>query len=84
MSARAQGAAVAFRGRCLTGVMSPVAQAAKLGALLTRGATMAWNELFTSDAGLMSLGVIVFMLGMGVFMYVRFRAFIREESKTKR
>lgn len=45
---------------------------------------MAWNELFTSDAGLMSLGVIVITLGIGVFMYVRFRGFIREESKAKR
>lgn len=45
---------------------------------------MAWNELFTSDAGLMSLGVIVFMLGMGAFMYLRFRAYIREEAKKER
>ena len=44
---------------------------------------MVLKELLTSDAGLMSLGVIVFMLGMAAFMYVRFRAYIREESKTK-
>jgi hypothetical protein len=41
---------------------------------------MILDELFTSDAGLMSLGVICFMLGMGVFMYFRFRAFVREEA----
>jgi len=29
------------------------------------------KELFTSDVGLMSLGGIVFMLGMGVF-YLRY------------
>jgi hypothetical protein len=44
---------------------------------------MAWNELFSSDAGLMSLGVIVITLGIGVFMYFRFRGFIREESRPK-
>lgn len=31
----------------------------------------ALKDLFTSDVGLMSLGGIVFMLGMGVF-YVRY------------
>jgi hypothetical protein len=41
---------------------------------------MVLQELLTSDAGLMSLGVIVFMLGMAVFFYFRFRAFIREEA----
>jgi hypothetical protein len=46
--------------------------------------TMVLKELLTSDAGLMSLGVIVFMLGMAAFMYVRFRAYIREDSKTPR
>jgi hypothetical protein len=45
---------------------------------------MAWNELFTSDAGLMSLAVIVVTLGIGAYMFVRFRAFIREEAKTRR
>ncbi len=29
-----------------------------------------WKDLLGSDVGLMSLGVIVFMLGMGAF-YVR-------------
>jgi hypothetical protein len=41
---------------------------------------MVLNELLTSDAGLMSLGVIAFMLGMGVFMYFKFKAFMREEA----
>jgi hypothetical protein len=45
---------------------------------------MAWNELVTPDAGRMSLGVIVSMLGMAAVMYVRFRAFIREASKDER
>ncbi len=45
---------------------------------------MIMQELLGSDAGLMSLGVIVFMLGMGVFMYFRFRAFVREDSARKR
>ena len=48
------------------------------------GELMIMQELLTSDAGLMSLGVIVFMLGMGVFMYFRFRAFVREDSARKR
>jgi len=48
------------------------------------GELMIMQELLTSAAGLMSLGVIVFMLGMGVFMYFRFRAFVREDSARKR
>lgn len=28
---------------------------------------MAWKELFTTDVGLASLGVIVFVIGMSVF-----------------
>lgn len=28
---------------------------------------MAWQELFTTDAGLGSLGVIVFVIGMAVY-----------------
>lgn len=30
-----------------------------------------WKDLLGSDVGLMSLGVIVFMLGMGAF-YIRY------------
>jgi hypothetical protein len=45
---------------------------------------MILNELLTTDAGLMSLGVIVFTLGMSVFMFFRFRAFMREDSASKR
>jgi hypothetical protein len=46
--------------------------------------TMVLKELLTSDAGLMSLGVIVITLGIGIFMFFRFRGFIREDSKTPR
>lgn len=28
---------------------------------------MAWKELFTSDVGLASLGVIVFVIGMSIY-----------------
>jgi hypothetical protein len=45
---------------------------------------MILNELLTSDAGLMSLGVIVFMLAMGGFMWWRFRAFMRAEAENNR
>jgi hypothetical protein len=45
---------------------------------------MVLKELLTSDAGLMSLGVIVITLGIGVYMFFRFRGFIREDSKTPR
>jgi len=44
---------------------------------------MAWNELFTSNAGLMSLGVIVGVIAIGAFLYVRLRGFIRGESNPK-
>ena len=44
---------------------------------------MAWNELWTSSAGLMSLGVIVFMLAMAGFMFFRCRAWVREDSKNQ-
>ncbi|SDD55156.1 DUF3149 domain-containing protein [Aquimonas voraii] len=40
----------------------------------------AWRALLTTDAGLLSLGVIVFMLAMGGFMFWRFRRFITEEE----
>ncbi|MBK9704094.1 MAG: DUF3149 domain-containing protein [Betaproteobacteria bacterium] len=36
---------------------------------------MAWQELFGTDVGLLSLAVIVFMLGMGVFFV---RLFVRK------
>ena len=49
----------------------------------THGASMVLQELLTSEAGLMSLGVIGFMLGMAVFMYFRFRAYVRADSAKK-
>jgi hypothetical protein len=44
----------------------------------------ALNELFTTDVGLLSIGGIVFMLGMGVF-YVRYflRHMHEDEAKAK-
>ncbi|MBK7791066.1 MAG: DUF3149 domain-containing protein [Betaproteobacteria bacterium] len=36
---------------------------------------MAWQELFGTDVGLLSLAVIVFMLGIGVFFV---RLFLRK------
>ncbi|MBK9676706.1 MAG: DUF3149 domain-containing protein [Betaproteobacteria bacterium] len=36
---------------------------------------MAWQELFGTDVGLLSLAVIVFMLGIGVFFV---RLFVRK------
>lgn len=69
----------------LTSVMLLLAEGAKLGFTERQlEAAMAWNELFTSDAGLMSLAVIVVTLGIGAYMFVRFRAFMREEAKTRR
>lgn len=44
----------------------------------------AWNELFTTDVGLLSLGVIVFMLGMGVFYLRFFLRNIREDEARAR
>jgi hypothetical protein len=40
----------------------------------------ALRELFTTDVGLMSIGVIVFMLGMGVFFIRYFLRHIREDT----
>jgi hypothetical protein len=41
----------------------------------------ALKELFTSDVGLLSLGVIVFIIGMGVF-FIRF--FQRQMNESER
>jgi hypothetical protein len=41
----------------------------------------ALKDLFTSDVGLMSLGAIVFMLGMGVFFVRYFRRHMREDGE---
>jgi len=41
----------------------------------------ALNDLFTSDVGLMSLGVIVFMLGMGVFFVRYFLRHMRQDAE---
>ncbi len=40
----------------------------------------ALKELFTTDVGLMSIGGIVFMLGMGVFYLRYFLKHIREDA----
>lgn len=34
---------------------------------------MAWYNLFTTDYGLMSLAVIVFVIGMGIYFAKKFR-----------
>lgn len=44
----------------------------------------AWRALFTTDAGLLSLGVIAFMLAMGGFMFWKFRRLMAEEDARKR
>ena len=41
----------------------------------------ALRDLFTSDVGLMSLGGIVFMLGMAVFFVRYFLKHIREDGE---
>jgi Protein of unknown function (DUF3149) len=40
----------------------------------------ALKDLFTSDVGLMSIGGIVFMLGMGVFFVWYFLKHIKEDA----
>lgn len=40
----------------------------------------AWNSLMTTESGWMTLGVFVFMLGMGVFFVVFFLRKIRDEE----
>lgn len=40
----------------------------------------AWRALLTTDAGLLSLGVIAFMLAMGGFMFWKFRRFMAEDE----
>jgi hypothetical protein len=40
----------------------------------------ALRDLFTTDVGLMSIGGIVFMLGMGVFFLRYFMTHIREDA----
>lgn len=41
----------------------------------------ALKDLFTSDVGLMSAGVIVFMLGMGVFFVRYFLRHMKEDAE---
>ena len=40
----------------------------------------AWSSLMTTDSGWMTLGVFLFMLGMGVFFVLFFRRRIRDEE----
>jgi hypothetical protein len=44
----------------------------------------ALNDLFTTDVGLMSIGGIVFMLGMGVFFVRYFMKHIAEDAERAR
>ena len=39
-----------------------------------------WSSLMTTDSGWMTLGVFLFMLGMGVFFVVFFMRKIRDEE----
>lgn len=43
----------------------------------------AWRELFSTDIGLMSLGVLLVMLGIGVFFVRWFQARIREDTAAR-
>lgn len=45
---------------------------------------MAWNLLLTSDIGLMSLFVIVFILGMSVFFMKYFTKKMHEDEAASR
>ena len=40
----------------------------------------AWRALLTTDAGLLSLGVILFMLSMGGFLFWKFRRLMADEE----
>lgn len=40
---------------------------------------MAWYNLFTTDYGLMSLGVIVFIIGMGIYLYRKFTKLMNQK-----
>lgn len=42
---------------------------------------MAWNLLFGSDIGLMSLFTIAFVIGMGSFFVALFMTKMREDEK---
>lgn len=42
---------------------------------------MAWKELLTTDIGLLSLGTIVFILGMAVFFISYFGKKAEEDAK---
>jgi hypothetical protein len=44
----------------------------------------AWRALLTTDAGLLSLGVILFMLGMGGFLFWKFRRLMADEEARNR
>jgi len=45
---------------------------------------MAWNLLFTSDIGLFSLAVIVFILGMAVWFSRYFKRKMLEDEESVR
>jgi heme/copper-type cytochrome/quinol oxidase subunit 2 len=43
-----------------------------------------WSSLMTTDSGWMTLGVFLFMLGMGVFFVVFFMRKIRDDEARQR
>lgn len=42
---------------------------------------MAWNLLFNSDIGLLSLFTILFIVGMAIFIYVYVQRHMADEEK---
>lgn len=44
---------------------------------------VALKELFTTDIGLLSLGVIVFMVGMGAYLLRHFLKLMKEKPGTE-
>ncbi len=44
----------------------------------------AWIDLFSTDYGLASLAVIVFMLGMGVFFYRLFTNAMNDSAEAEK
>lgn len=40
---------------------------------------MAWYNLFMTDYGLMSLAVIVFIIGMGIYLLRKFSALMNQK-----
>lgn len=69
----------------MTAVKAAKLRAAPNGGIVTAGVVMqALKELFTTDVGLLSIGVIVFMLGMGGFYLRYFLHHMHEDEARER